>query len=100
MELAIYLFKLKVEKIDVKTFRIMLDKNISLMEYFQSSMPSKNVVNTMMNFLSVKPENITFNLVINSIAEANPAAYNLIIKHPNGNKWLNKTMEDLRTLYI
>ena len=77
----------------------MLDRNISLMEFFKDSMPNKKAVEMTMKFLNVDAEKITYNLILSSIAEANPAAYNLILKHPNGNAWLNKTLIDLKNLY-
>lgn len=99
MDLAIYLFKEKIRDINIPAFRMMLDNNISLTAYFKDRLPSKIAVSSGIKLLGVDVNKVTPNLILNCVAEANPAAYNLILSHENGTKWLKKSIEELREKY-
>ncbi len=77
----------------------MLDNNISLFQYFEGKMPSKGAVLDGMKMLGVDVEKINVNMILNCFAQANPDAYSLILKHPNGTSWLKKTLDDLKKEY-
>ena len=100
MELAIYFFKEKIRDISIPTFRMMLDRDISLLEFFKDRLPSKNAVALGMKLMAVDVEKITPHLILTCASEANPEAYNLILSHPKGTMWLKKTLEELRGMYL
>jgi|SRR3972149_9350751 len=99
MDLALFFFKNQLRKIDVDTFNMMLDRDITLMDFFKDKMPTLDAVSHGLKILNVDTTKINFNIVLNSLAESNPAAYNLILKHPNGQKWLRNTIDDLKLKY-
>ncbi len=100
MDLVEYLFKQKIKNIQLPLFKIMLDKNISLFEYFGDKMPPKEVVHQVIKMFRIDIEGITFNKILNAFSEANPGAYNLLLSHPNGTKWLKDTIETLKRSYL
>ena len=78
---------------------MMLDRDISLLEFFKDRLPSKTAVAMGMRLMNVDVEKITPHLILTCASEANPEAYNLILSHPKGTQWLKKTLDELRALY-
>lgn len=99
MNAAIDIFKYQVQKINIQNFKVMLDRDITLFEWFGDRMPSKSTIQSAVKLLNINTEEMTFNLVLNLFAQHNPAAYNLILNHQNGTKWLQKTLDQLKEWY-
>lgn len=100
MDIVEYLFKREIGKIKLPLFKIMLDKDITLWEYFGDKMPPKTAVHQVIKLFHIDIGGITINKVLNAFAEGNPEAYNLLLKHPNGTKWLKNTIENLKKMYV
>lgn len=63
-------------------------------------MPPKAVVQQIIHLFKVDVEKVTFNRILNLFAEGNPDAYNLLLSHPNGTKWLNSTLQNMKSIYL
>ncbi|MDP2671969.1 MAG: hypothetical protein Q8O68_00480 [Candidatus Daviesbacteria bacterium] len=99
MNLIISLFKKQLEYIDLLTLEYLLENNISFIEYFDAKMPPISLVKSSIKFFRVDISKINFSLILDCLEESNKEAYYLVLDHPNGKEWIQKTLKDLYEKY-